>query len=339
MQKPFGPLSFAFVAVALATAGLAASPQEPDYTRPGKDAPKTAPAKEAPKGDAAKAAPPKFELVPTPEPKYAGPIKRMPDGTPDIRGSWNKNGGGLNEAPGTIPKSRLESECLEAFREKAEPAGFNNVVPLIPRPKNVYAPPPGRPNGVVDPADRVLPFTADAKKLRDEYAEKMCCPAISWDYVELSSRCNPPAPTQGGTVEIFQQPGQIVMLFEGNHGSRVIYTDGRPHMSQTALSFGGDSIGRWEGDTLIVETRNLNGLIHFGVARVFAPFSTQLKFTERFTVRSRQLIDYEIIYEDPKTFTKPVKSVGFLFPTNDDYEAMETTCIEGSYTLKNMYGF
>jgi hypothetical protein len=324
MKKYFGTISF--VALALATTGVALRAQ--DYPPASKGA---APPKAAPPSKA----------TATPETatasKYNGPIKRMPNGAPDMRGTWNKNGGNLNEA-NPKPKSALEDVCLDFFREKAEPVGFG-LVGRPPRPKEVYAPPSGRPQGIVDPPDRILPFTPAAEKLRQDYAVNMCCPAKSWDYVEMSARCVAPSPTQGGAVEIFQDSNSVTLLFEGNHGSRVIYTDGRPRLNENVSFFNGDSIGRWEGDTLVVETRNLNGLIHFGVARVFAPFTRELRFTERFKVVSRQLIDYELIYEDPKTFTKPVRVAGFFYPANDDYEIMETVCTEGNYQLRNMYGF
>ena len=87
----------------------------------------------------------------------------------------------------------------------------------------------------------------------------MCCPAKSLAYLELSIRCAPSQPWAGGGVHIMQQPGQITLLFEDNHYSRVLYTDGRQHPSSNARFFGGHSTARWEGDTLVVDTARCYG--------------------------------------------------------------------------------
>ena len=100
--------------------------------------------------------------------------------------------------------------------------------------------------------------------------------------------------------------------------------------------FGGDSIGRWEGNTLVVETSNLDGR---GQGNPF-PFSKELHLTERFTVVSDKLITFVLTYDDPNTFTRPVKSAGYFYPYNEDEElAPEFTCHEGSYSLPIIFGF
>jgi len=272
-------------------------------------------------------------------PAKAGPIRRTPDGQPDIRGTWTKVGGGLNEA-------KPPPTQLKAFGLLAEPKGFGQQG-LFAGPEGAlvsrspqYEPKPAPPRGIVDPPDRVLPYRPEALAARLDWASKMCCPAHSLEHLELSARCTPPAPwTGGGGVQILQRPGQVVLLFESNHNSRVMYTDGRPHQGPSIRSFGGDSIGRWEGNTLVVETTNLTGLGHFGVGATIAPFSDVLRLTERFTVVSDKLITYEITYDDPKTFTRPVKSAGYFYPSDDGEELVEVTCHEGSYALRNVFGF
>jgi len=120
----------------------------------------------------------------------------------------------------------------------------------------------------------------------------------------------------------------------------VFYTDGRAHPSPTMTFFGGHSTGRWEGNDLVVDTTNLDGRAYFGVGNTIAPFSRQLHITERFTVVSDKLITFVLTYDDPKTFTRPVKSAGFFYPGNDDEEmAPEFTCHEGSYSMQNIFGF
>ena len=270
----------------------------------------------------------------------AGTIKRLPDGTPDIRGTWTRVGGGLNEA--NAPDSELK-----AFGVLSEPQGFGQgqvasgpegEVAQARAPK--YQPNPRPPQGIVDPANRVLPYTPEARAKRMDYAKNMCCPAKSLSYLELSVRCAPPQPWAGGAVNVFQRPGEIALLFEANHQTRIIYTDGRPHPNPNMIFFGGHSTGHWEGNDLVVDTTNLDGRAYYGVGNTFAPYSRELHITERFTVVSDKLITFVLTYEDPKTFTRPVKVAGYLYPGNEDEElAPEFTCHEGSYAMPDIFGF
>jgi hypothetical protein len=290
---------------------------------------------------AAQGVQPSAEAIARRPPVKAGPVKHLPDGTPDIRGTWTKVGGGLNEA-------NRPATDLKPFGPLAEPEGFRaggvvfagpggaEVEARVPK----YLPNPRPPQGIVDPPDRVLPYTPEGLATRLDFAKNMCCPAKSFDYVEISMRCPAPNPWSGGGVHILQRTGQVTLLFESNHYSRVIYTDGRPHPSPAMRFFGGHSTGRWEGDTLVVDTTNLDGRAYFGVGVTIAPFSRELHLTERYTVVSDKLITFELIYDDPKTFTRPVKSVGFLYPYDEDEELVpEVTCHEGSYALPNIFGF
>src|SRR5437762_13651246 len=138
----------------------------------------------------------------------AAAVKRLPDGTPDVRGTWVRVGGGMNEAG--APDSELK-----AFGVLSEPQGFGQgLVTAGPNggkteakpPK--YMPNPRPPQGIVDPADRKLPYTAEARARRLDYAKNMCCPAKALPYLALSVRCAPPQPRAGGGVTILQQTGQ-----------------------------------------------------------------------------------------------------------------------------------
>jgi hypothetical protein len=162
-------------------------------------------------------------------------------------------------------------------------------------------------------------------------------PPYSLEHIEMTARCAPPGPWQGGVIQILQRPGAVVMLYENDHASRVIHLDGRRHPGSAFRFFMGDSIGRWEGNTLVVDTTNLNGEGSFG--RLIPYYSDAMHTVERFTVVAPDRIDYEIVYDDPKLFTRPFKSVGYFFPADDKYELREETCVEGSYTLKNIFGF
>ena len=269
-----------------------------------------------------------------------GAVKRLPDGTPDIRGTWTRVGGGMNEA--NAPDSELK-----AFGVLSEPQGFGQgLVTAGPEggiaeartPK--YLPNPRPPQGIIDPANRQLPYTPEARARRLDYAKNMCCPAKSLSYLELSVRCAPPQPWAGGGVNVFQRPGEVALLFEQNHQTRIIYTDGRPHPSPDMIFFGGHSTGHWEGNDLVVDTTNLDGRAYYGVGNTFAPYSRQLHLTERLTVVSDKLITFVLTYEDPKTFTRPVKVAGYFYPTDEDEELTpEFTCHEGSYSMPNIFGF
>jgi hypothetical protein len=271
----------------------------------------------------------------------ASTIKRLPDGTPDIRGVWVRVGGGMNEVG--APDSELK-----AFGVLSEPQGFGQgLVTAGPEggktdakpPK--YLPNPRPPQGIIDPADRKLPYTPEARAKRMDYAKNMCCPAKSLEYLELSVRCAPPQPWAGGGVTIFQKPGQeIAMLFEQNHQTRIFFLDGRSHPSPDMVFFGGHTTAHWEGDTLVADTTNLDGRAYYGVGNTFAPYSRQLHITERFTVMSDKLITFVMTYEDPKTFTRPVKVAGYFYPQDEAEELTpEFTCHEGSYQMQDIFGF
>ena len=270
----------------------------------------------------------------SPSAKPASNIARTSDGQPDMRGIWLKAGGHINEA--NAPNRRLTTECREFFGLNGEPTGFDNTEP---KPKPQYEPDPPRSQGIVDPADRVLPWRPEAAAWRADHFEKMM-PPRDLEHVELTGRCAPPGPWHGGPVQIVQRPGAVVMLYENSHGSRVIHLDGRPPLGSDVKLFMGHSRGRWEGNTLVVETTNLNGEAYYDAfGRTIPWFSDSVRTQERFTVMARDRIDYEIVYEDPMLFTRPFKSVGYFFPADDGYELREETCVEGSYTLKNIFGF
>jgi hypothetical protein len=126
-----------------------------------------------------------------------------------------------------------------------------------------------------------------------------------------------------------------VLAYEYNHVTRVMYTDGRPHVGKKVRLYMGDSIGHWEGDTLVVDTTNFNDKTSLG--RTIPFHSEDLHTMERFTLVSPNVIDYQITVEDPKLFTKPIKIAAY-FTSAKDTEPMEFACAEGSQTLPNIFG-
>jgi hypothetical protein len=268
-------------------------------------------------------------------------VPRTADGQPDIRGVWSRDGGALQESnpPPAVWADGQTAQGDQAFGVNAEPVGFSNVTNEVPK---IGPDRPRRPVGVVDPADKVLPWRPEADARRREHLAKM---GTGWSYLETTARCAPPPPWVSlnpaarapGAVHILQRPGEVVMLFEYDHASRSIALDGRPRLGATPKLFMGDAVGRWEGNTLVVETTNLNGHAQFG--RAFPYYSDAMRLTERFTIIDENTIDWEVVYDDPKLFTRPIKSVGYLSRGFKDYEIYEAACAEGSQTLQNIFGF
>jgi hypothetical protein len=196
-----------------------------------------------------------------------------------------------------------------------------------------------RRTGIVEPADKNLPWIPAEDAKRREFLLKMN-PAVDLRHVELNARCALPGLFQGedgnNPWQILQPAGKVVMLYDYNHTSRVIHLDGRAHLPSSIRLFMGDSVGRWEGNTLIVDTTNFNDRTSY--SREIPYLSDALHTVERFTVAEANIIDYEITIEDPKLFTKPWKVAGYFSRSPKGVDSMEFACAEGSQTLVNMFG-
>jgi hypothetical protein len=105
-------------------------------------------------------------------------------------------------------------------------------------------------------------------------------------------------------MQILQVPGTVVILYESNHSYRVIPLDGRHPPAQMKLWMG-DSRGRWEGDTLVVDVTQFNDMTWFDMAGNF--HSDALHVVERYTLLDPDHINYEATIEDPKVFMRPWK--------------------------------
>jgi hypothetical protein len=143
-------------------------------------------------------------------------------------------------------------------------------------------------------------------------------------------RIGPPmlAGAYNNNYQIVQIPGYVMILTEMIHDVRIIPLDGRPHLPQSVRQWTGSYRGRWEGETLVVETTNFNGKMAFQGA------SENMKLTERFTRVAEDTIRYQFTVEDPSTWTRPwsaevpwAKAIGPLF---------EHACHEGNYGLYNI---
>jgi hypothetical protein len=133
---------------------------------------------------------------------------------------------------------------------------------------------------------------------------------------------------------IVQAPGYFVIQNEMVHETRVIPLDGRPHPGPGYRSWMGDGRGRWEGDTLVVETTNFReGIGMNGIN--FAMLTDKLKITERFWLTGPDELMYEAVVEDPGTWTRPW-TMRVPYPRDNAYELYEYACHESNYGLPNI---
>ena len=137
-------------------------------------------------------------------------------------------------------------------------------------------------------------------------------------------------------MEIMQAPGFVVIRYEMIHESRIIPLDGRSPLAPSIRSYMGDPRGRWDGNTLVVETHNFNGKTgSYGRNGNGSPTSDALTLVERFTRRGADTLDYRVTVDDPRTWTRPW-TVAMVLTRDPDYVLHEYACHEGNYAIVNM---
>jgi hypothetical protein len=137
-------------------------------------------------------------------------------------------------------------------------------------------------------------------------------------------------------LQIVQAPGVLTVVYEMIHETRIIPLDGRPHANERLRSYMGDARGRWEKDTLVVETTNFNGRTgSYGRNGNGNPTSTALRLVERFTLTAADTLRYQVTVEDPVTWTRPW-TVAFSIDRDSQYAMYEYACHEGNYAIANM---
>ena len=225
-----------------------------------------------------------------------GPVKRMPDGTPDIQGMFMADAGGANYG--------LERRTGDA---------------LTPPARGVVVDPPDgklpmQPWAVAEVASRALP----ERGYDDPTAHCFVAGVPRSMYV--------PSP-----MHILQPPGYVVILHE--RMSWRIIPLGKTHtLPDNVRLWQGDSVGRWEGDTLVVETKNLNGKTWLNeVGEMVSHAETVI---ERFTPRNENVIDYRATITDPIVYTRPF-TIGFALNRQAD-ELLEVACLEDDQDLAHL---
>jgi hypothetical protein len=135
--------------------------------------------------------------------------------------------------------------------------------------------------------------------------------------------------------QIVQGPGWVALRNEMIHEARLIPLDGRPHAPSAIRAYMGDSRGRWDGTTLVVDTTNFNGRTGVGANGRAIYTSDALHVSERFTRIDADTIQYEAMIDDPKTWTRPFR-IAFPLKRDPSYGMFEYACHEGNYGLRNI---
>jgi len=281
---------------------------------------------------------------------------KTPWGDPDLQGLWPASSQiPMQRAAALGDKTALSDQELAQRKAQYAKQEEHDSEEFAPSSGGVTINPPGywveraKPNKqtslVVDPPDGRIPALtpeADArmKALRGGRGPGNHFPDIvnSWEDFDMYSRCisrgllSSMLPTlYNFGNEIVQGPGYVVIRNEMIHETRVIPTDGRPHVGKNIRTFMGDSVGHWEGNTLVVETTNFNGQIAVGGG---APPTDQLKIVERFTRVAADELSYDATISDPGTWVRPW-SIHMPYKLDPSYPIYEYACHEGNYMMLN----
>jgi hypothetical protein len=154
------------------------------------------------------------------------------------------------------------------------------------------------------------------------------------------ARCLPPGiPRMNQTpfpFQIYQLPDRMIFIYEGGtHIWRVVYTDGRPHPKDPNPSFMGDSVGHWEGDTLVIDVVGFNDKTWLD--QDGHPHTDALHLIERYTRTDEMTLHYEAIIDDPKAYTKTWSS-SYNIPWSPGAELFEYICQENNVDLHHLVG-
>ena len=188
---------------------------------------------------------------------------------------------------------------------------------------------------IVDPPDGRIPPRTEEAQWRPG-AQSAGRSADSWTDRSLGERCmlgfnqGPPMmpSAYNNYVQLIQGPDQVVIYNEMVHDARIVPMNGSAHLSDSIRQWTGDSRGRWDGDTLVVETTNFIDMTSF------SGWTDQLRLTERFTRVDADTLHYEFTIDDPSTFVQPWTA---LVPmTRSDGVIYEYACHERNYGMEGI---
>ena len=270
---------------------------------------------------------------------------RTPWGHPDIQGTWSSDDmRGIPQERNANQGTR-ETLTAEEFAQRAgnDEAGRNRAVNQESFLRNEFGIRTfGFSSLMVEPANGRRPaLTAKAQARLKALAGVGTFgsrPLNDFEDFSLYDRCITrgvgsigPA-IYGNGLRIVQSPNEVVVTYEMIHDSRVIYLDGRPRVASKITQWLGDSRGRWEGETLVVETTNFyeRGPNIFGM-----PPSPTTKLTEWFTRIDPQMVEYKARVEDPEMVSAPF-ALRWVITTQPDYpEVYEYSCHEGNTAVEH----
>jgi hypothetical protein len=293
-----------------------------------------------------------MSFIPGPAMAQSRTTPRTPWGDPDLSGLWTNATLTVLQRPPEVAgkefftaeeaarfeRTRIEQTNADRPARPGEVGAYNDV--FFERGKSGVK--SRRTSLVVEPADgRIPPFTSEAQqkvdaRLREEALRPADGPESRW----LTERCIlfgatvPMLPEPyNNNYSIIQTPGYVTILVEMNHDVRIIPLDGRPHLSQRIQQWTGDSRGRWEGDTLVVETTNLkfNDKSRFGVGFLNGLSDHNLRVVERFTRTDANVLTYRATIEDPTIFVRPWTIEVSMDRTKGPM--FEVACHEGNYGM------
>jgi len=277
-------------------------------------------------------------------------VPRTVDGQPDLQGVWNfstitplertaefSGREYLTDAEAKAFEQRIAVQSNRDNRSDNRDADVASAYNEFWWDRGVHA---ARVNGktrtslIVDPPDgRVPALTADGQARAAARAEaRREHPADGPEDRSLGERCllfNAGPPMLSGPynnyVQILQTRDHVVIVNEMIHDARIVPLDGRPHLPAGVRSWLGDSRGRWDGNTLVVETTNFTGKTNVRGS------GEGLRLVERFTRADAGTLVYELTIDDPASFSKPWSAV--LPMAKSDDKIFEYACHEGNYAM------
>jgi len=284
-----------------------------------------------------------------------GTPPRTPDGKPDLQGIWtNSTVTPLERPKGLGTKEFYTDQELAELTKRAKTAG-NDVgegielgaarqndlrydLELYGFNRDNVRFSSKRTSLIVGPEGTIPPMLPEARQRNAARAAANKGHEFdSYKNRPLSERCifegqegipMLPAANEGNLLQIVQGSGHVALFHEIDHDTRVIPTDGRPHIPANIRELQGDSVGHWEGDTLVVDTTNFTNLT------AFRGSSETLHLVERFTRTADDTLIYRFTVEDPSTWAKPWTAE--VVWTKAKGPIYEYACHEGNMMISNI---
>jgi hypothetical protein len=227
------------------------------------------------------------------------PLERLADGQPNVQGMWRPANPGSLSLTNPVPQT----------------ADFDRTIKPLP-------------SRIIDPPDGLVPYQPWAAALQKRQSRDYAWPTRP-EHIDTQHRCMlsgvPRLFTIVPPLKIVQSPGQIVFIWDSYHAYRVVPLDGRPHVAPSVKLWMGDGRGRWDANTLTIDTRSVKGqrLTYIGDF-----YSENARIMERITWADANNMNYEATITDPTVFTRPwtMRVASRRLP---DEEMWESACYEG----------